>query len=116
MRRMIYEGTVTTAENTRRSQLQEAKLTVGFKIQVRIGVDHCVPAWVPVKPTQSSGASLSFAFLCEYTTKRDEQQQRRSHGSIFLLQLSVSGWLSLCCEKQFGDGKVGEIKRVEVFV
>jgi hypothetical protein len=58
-----------------------AKLTVGFKLQVRLGVEH-VPAWVPVKRAQSSGAILSFAFLCEYATKRDDQQQKRSHGSI----------------------------------
>jgi hypothetical protein len=64
----MYIVTAMKIEHTRSSQLQEPKLTVGFKIQVRVGVD-CVPAWIPVKPTQSSGTIPSFAFLCEYTTE-----------------------------------------------
>jgi hypothetical protein len=68
MRRIMYVVTAMKTEHARSSQLQEAKLTVGSKIQVRVGVDY-VPAWVPIKPTQSAGTTLSFALLCDYTTE-----------------------------------------------
>jgi hypothetical protein len=92
--RMLYVGAVTKREHTRSSRLQNAKLTVGSKIRVRLEVDR-VPAWISVKATQSSRTTLSFAFLREYATKRGEQEQRCSHVSVFLPQLSFFAFGSL---------------------